>query len=658
MLPIQHVWVVPRRLLLLVLGAGTILFGQTPTPVINGIVNGATFKLSSDPAKPTIGPSSLASILGSNLADTGYVATTSPLPTTLGGVIVVANGQQLPLTYVGPGQINFQAPGQSGTFDAQVVRNSVASNTMRFYVGTEGPGIFAYADGDMQSVAAARLGDNSTIGMGNAAHFTGSTTDLKSYLQVFFTGGAAPLDGTVLPPGAAAPVDRLLPVEQPVFKLNNVAIPSQNILFTGLAPGYAGLWQANLFLGQRNSGVPTLTICYGSVCSDPVKVPGAATTNYVVGTITPLEGGLANIVGKAITATNNTNFPLETTGDYLVDVPAGAAMIAFLTTGGANRDWSKKLGVIGPTVLGLTQPFPIQYDTATTMDYHPDVIVTDFASTNPRPETLTWSPSSNPVEVYNMLNWLNIYTLLNGPCHDSLTGRWRDQDIPIPFYINPANVSAANMTTLLQTLSEIKDRNGNPLIKIVNTDPLPQGHGVEVVWQQPPGTNADIGGEFNGLAATPCVNYTQGRIYLSPTLSTNEIKVAGKHETGHALGFFVHSPSTKDVMYYHAAASEYSVEEQGSINDLFGLKISTDVSLSTPPGAIDFTKTLNIAAGSAALYNARLKAATTADSEIPEQFRPVFSDGRDGYVFRIRCGLGPIPASKGEGVARHRASDR
>jgi hypothetical protein len=65
-----------------------------------GIVNAASFKA-------PLARCGLATVFGTNLADTPASATALPLPTTLGGAQVVVNGVAAPLVYVSPGQINF-----------------------------------------------------------------------------------------------------------------------------------------------------------------------------------------------------------------------------------------------------------------------------------------------------------------------------------------------------------------------------------------------------------------------------------------------------------------------------------------------------------------------------------------------------------------------
>jgi len=101
------------------------------TPVINpsGIINAASFL-------GDIAPGSLASLFGSNLADNTYqgsqvLDSNNHFLTSVAGVGVSVNGVNAPLTFVSPGQINFQVPWEtapSTAVNVQVTRGSAQSN--------------------------------------------------------------------------------------------------------------------------------------------------------------------------------------------------------------------------------------------------------------------------------------------------------------------------------------------------------------------------------------------------------------------------------------------------------------------------------------------------------------------------------------------------
>ena len=84
-------------------GMGVTAAGGPPQISAGGIVNAASFQ-------PPLARCGLATLFGTNLADTQAWAASVPLPTTLGGAQVLVNGAAAPLIYASPSQINFQVP--------------------------------------------------------------------------------------------------------------------------------------------------------------------------------------------------------------------------------------------------------------------------------------------------------------------------------------------------------------------------------------------------------------------------------------------------------------------------------------------------------------------------------------------------------------------
>jgi uncharacterized protein (TIGR03437 family) len=117
---------------------------STPAPSINanGVLDSAEFG-------PALAPGSLASIFGQGLA-TGVNAGTfdssaNVFPNTASGVQVLVNGEESPLIYLSPNQINFQVPWDSlvGTpINVQVSLNGVLSNAIPITLTTTAPAIF------------------------------------------------------------------------------------------------------------------------------------------------------------------------------------------------------------------------------------------------------------------------------------------------------------------------------------------------------------------------------------------------------------------------------------------------------------------------------------------------------------------------------------
>lgn len=199
-----------------------------------GVVNAANYA----PVTNPIGPGEIITLFGSGLALGTTNAAGLPLPTTLGGVQVTINGQAAPLLYVTPGQIALQVP-QAITLakvdyaTVQVVNNNVKSNAVTVYTNYTAPGVFS-AGGNGIGPAAAQLANYSLVTASNPAP-VGSTvvlyaTGLGTVSPAVADGAAAPSN----PPATATDTDAVYVGEQ-----------QENILFNGLTPGLAGLFQLN-----------------------------------------------------------------------------------------------------------------------------------------------------------------------------------------------------------------------------------------------------------------------------------------------------------------------------------------------------------------------------------------------------------------------------
>jgi len=211
-----------------------------------GVVNAANYAPITNP----IAPGEIITLFGSGLAGGTTNATSLPLPTTLGGVQVMINGQAAPLFYVTPGQIAAQVPQEITPLNnveyatVQVLNNGAKSNAVTVYTNYTAPGVFS-AGGNGIGPAAAQLGNYSLVTSSNPAP-VGSTV-------VLYATGL----GTVVPTvadGAAAPSNP--PATATDTAAVYVGLQQENILFDGLTPGLAGLFQLNTSIA---SGTPSGT---------------------------------------------------------------------------------------------------------------------------------------------------------------------------------------------------------------------------------------------------------------------------------------------------------------------------------------------------------------------------------------------------------------
>ena len=221
-----------------------------------GVVTGVSNAASGDAS--AVAPGSIASIYGSGLAQSIGIATTFPVPALLGGASVSVNSVAAPLLYAGPNQINFQVPFEvSGSASVTVTAGGLPAGSKSVPLHSTAPGIFLLPQG-----RAAAVNQDGSV---NSADHTAAPA---SAIAVYATGL-----GAVDPPvtaGVAASAVELSKVTAGVTA--TVGGQPATVLFAGLAPGYAGLYQVNLVVPQLAPGDYPLQISAGGVASNTATI--------------------------------------------------------------------------------------------------------------------------------------------------------------------------------------------------------------------------------------------------------------------------------------------------------------------------------------------------------------------------------------------------
>jgi uncharacterized protein (TIGR03437 family) len=186
-------------------------------------VNSASYS-----AGTPVAPGSAVSVFGHYTGSQMLAAPSYPLPRKLGETEVMVNGSAVPLYYVSSGQINFQAPsglsaGQA-LLEVRIGGQSVSRGVLT--VVPNAPGIFLAANADFRLNSPAQPAQRGEV------------------LHIFGTG-----QGAVTPAvddGVPAPA---LPLSKSVAT-PKVSLGAQQlaVLFSGLAPGIAGLWQIDVMI--------------------------------------------------------------------------------------------------------------------------------------------------------------------------------------------------------------------------------------------------------------------------------------------------------------------------------------------------------------------------------------------------------------------------
>jgi len=221
------------------------------------VVNGASFA-----ANTSVAPNSLASLFLTTGLVQNTLANSLPLPKALGGVSLRVGGSlaydsansrwtysatgsvEAGLTYVGPSQMNFQVPpginpGDSVPAQLQLPNGKTLLTTLRLV--SAAPGIFSILMNG-QGQGAVLNQDNSQNG--DPQRFLGVKPAARSsVIQIFATGAGETtpsLAAGEAAPGSGNPL--VLTKVQPTVTIGG---KNAKVQFSGMAPGFVGLWQIN-----------------------------------------------------------------------------------------------------------------------------------------------------------------------------------------------------------------------------------------------------------------------------------------------------------------------------------------------------------------------------------------------------------------------------
>ncbi len=277
----------------------SILPAQTGIPSINsgGVVNAADYTAA-------LAHGSIFSVWGANLAASTAKAPGVPLPTTLDGVTVeVVDGSRViaaPLFFVSAGQINAQLPFEvtSASVGVRVKNARGTSNTQTISVTARAPRLFTRTlDGRGEAIVT--HADYSIVEAAKPAA-------PNEVVLVFLTGlgQTSPLATSGKAAGDNATNGPLNWVREEVTV--TVAGQAGMVHFSGLAPGFVGLYQLNVQLPASLPGgaQPLVVSCGGQ--SSQASVTVAIRSVSPIATVNLGSGG-----GRA------------QAGGATIDVPAG-----------------------------------------------------------------------------------------------------------------------------------------------------------------------------------------------------------------------------------------------------------------------------------------------------------------------------------------------
>jgi uncharacterized protein (TIGR03437 family) len=219
----------------------TVLTGSGVYLSPQGMVNAA----SSAPFTAHLSPGEYITLYGSGLAPSTESAPSLPLTNNLNGVQVIINGIAAPINFVSPTQISVVVPFETtqSVAQIQVINNSKPSNTVTQFVGTSSAGVFTYDPSGGVGNAAAQdvTAGYSLVGPSNPAQIGDTVAAYMAGLGTVTGSTAAGAAGPSASPYADTNNAPTVYIDDSAGNSTQAAI-----YFSGLAPGFAGLYQIDL----------------------------------------------------------------------------------------------------------------------------------------------------------------------------------------------------------------------------------------------------------------------------------------------------------------------------------------------------------------------------------------------------------------------------
>lgn len=224
---------------------------QAPAYSPSSIVNAA----SNEPGP--LSPNGIASLYGQSLA---YVTRAlqgddirdNRLPTQLTGAgvrVLIANIPAF-LYFVSPKQVNFLVPSnlRPGMHDLQLVLEGRAGPSVRMEIAPAAPALFVR---DEKTAIAVRL-DGSIASAGKPAR--------PGEVVLLYANGLGATVPPVQPGQVAKEATWIDKRDEFRLLLNGQAVAAENVLYVGLAPGFAGVYQINLLLPEDFAANPEIRL--------------------------------------------------------------------------------------------------------------------------------------------------------------------------------------------------------------------------------------------------------------------------------------------------------------------------------------------------------------------------------------------------------------
>ena len=234
-------------------------------PFIGGMVNGAGFA-----ANRPVAPGSILSIFGGSFADFVGSATRLPLPIALKHVSISfdfpEDGVSVPghVYFTNDEQVNVQVPWELAGRNFAFVKVRIGDSVSDFAtldLSDSAPGLFEFIL-DGRNIGIATHADGQLVTPQNPAR--------RGETIVVWGTGFGPVDSPQQS-GQAAPLNRLVRTLAAVSA--TIAGRNAAVSFSGLSPGFVGLYQANVTVpANAPSGEQELVVTANGVASNTVRI--------------------------------------------------------------------------------------------------------------------------------------------------------------------------------------------------------------------------------------------------------------------------------------------------------------------------------------------------------------------------------------------------
>ncbi len=209
---------------------------------------------------PTLSPNSIASVYGLYLAEgteklSGSELSGGMLPSGLGAtnVAVLVGNIPVGLFYASPTQINFLIPSTAvpGETTFVVVLQGRAGPVVKLNLTEAAPALFLLD----HTTAVATHADGSVVRDTAPAH--------PGEVIVLYAEGLGQTSPNMLPGEVPQRAARIADAKDFQVLLDGIPAPQGSVLYAGVAPGYAGLYQVNVRLPATTGADPEIRIAIG-----------------------------------------------------------------------------------------------------------------------------------------------------------------------------------------------------------------------------------------------------------------------------------------------------------------------------------------------------------------------------------------------------------